>query len=120
MKTLRSPRSPPSERLQTHRLRNGRHLKLLYDKNDLPHAKKMRDDRFKWLDELGAAELSSVSADAEGFLFGYEHGDEQYRKLVDNRPNVRDRPEDRQELLRLDDVLRRLADSGVEVPTPKT
>lgn len=95
-------------------------MKLLYDKNDLSHSKKMRDDRFKWLADLGAAELSSIAADEEGFLFGYEHGDEHYRKLVGNRPNVRDQPEERQELLRLDEVLRRLAESGIEVPTPKT
>jgi len=95
-------------------------LKLLYDKNVLPHSKKMRDERFKWLADLGAVELSSVAADEEGFLFGYEHGDERYRKQVDNQPNIHDRPEERQELLRLDEVLGRLAGSGVEVPTPKT
>jgi hypothetical protein len=97
-----------------------RQLKLLYDKNDLPHSKKLRDERFNWLTDLGAAELSSSAADEEGFLFGYEHGDEKYRKLVEDRPNVRDRPEERQELLRLDEVLKRLAESGVDVPTPKT
>jgi len=63
-------------------------MKLLYDKNDLPHSRKMRDERFKWLDELGASELSSAALDEAGFLFGYEHGDEHYRKLVGNRPNV--------------------------------
>lgn len=94
--------------------------KLLYDKHDLPHGKKLRDERFKWLNELGANDLASASPDEAGFLFGYDRGDEQYRKLVENRPHVRDRPEERRELVRLDEVLRRLDDSGLEIPTPKT
>ena len=54
-------------------------MKVLYDKNDLPHAKKMRDDRFAWLAELGATELSEFAGDDTAFLFGYQHGDEHYR-----------------------------------------
>jgi hypothetical protein len=53
-------------------------MKLLYDHNDLPHARKLRDRRF------------------------------------------RDRPEEREELVRLDDVLQRLHECRVDVPTPKT
>lgn len=95
-------------------------MKLFYDKNDLQHSKKLRDDRFTWLEELGATELSEADPDDAGFLFGYEHGDEHYRNLVENRPNVRDRPEERAELVRLDLVLERLKEHGVDVPTPKT
>lgn len=98
----------------------GSPLKLLYDQHDLPHAKKLRDGRFRWLADLGASELSTASLNEAGFLFGYEHGDAHYRKLVGNRPNVRDRPDERQELLHLDEVLKRLAESKVEIPTPKT
>lgn len=97
-----------------------RRMKLLYDKKDLPDSKRLRDERFEWLVELGASELSAAASDEAGFLFGYEHGDEHYRKLVDNRPNVHDRPDERRELLRLDEVLKRLTESKVEIPTPKT
>lgn len=51
-------------------------MKLLYDKSDLAHAKKLRDDRYTWLQSLGAADLSVTPSDEEGFFFGYQHGDE--------------------------------------------
>lgn len=46
-------------------------MKLLYDKNGLPHAKKLRDERFTWLKEIGAVDLSDTSLSDEGFLFAY-------------------------------------------------
>src|SRR6267154_6798046 len=95
-------------------------MKLLYDPYDLPHAKKLRDERFRWLIEMGAVELSRTSLDEHGFLFAYQHGDDRYRRLVDDRPRVLDRPEQRHELLCLDEVLQRLDDSAVDVPRPKT
>lgn len=95
-------------------------MKLLYDENDLLHAAKLRDKRFTWLEELGASQLAGSTLDDAGFLFGYDDGDEHYRRLVENRPNVRDRPEERQELTRLDHVLQRLHDSRIDVPTPRT
>jgi hypothetical protein len=95
-------------------------MKLLYDKADLPHASKLRDERFAWLQALGASELSEVPLDEPGFLFSYQHGDDEYRQLVGNRPRLCDQPEHRQELVCLDDVLRRLEERGIQIPTPKT
>lgn len=95
-------------------------MKLFYDQNDLPHAAKLRDNRFTWLKELGATELTDADLDDAGFLFGYDRGDEHYRRLLHSRPNVRDRPDERYELTRLDHVLQRLHDSGIDVPTPRT
>jgi hypothetical protein len=95
-------------------------MKVLYDKNDLPDAKKMRDSRFAWLTDLGASELSELGDDEPGYLFGYQHGDEHYRKLVGGRPNVLDRPDQREELLRLDVILQRLDEHGIVIATPKT
>ncbi|MEI8379097.1 MAG: ATP-grasp domain-containing protein [Planctomycetota bacterium] len=95
-------------------------LKLLYDKDDLPHAKALRDERFKWLIQLGAVDLSKAPLNDEGFLFSYEHGEDHYQKLVIDRPHVYDRPEFRQDLVCLDTVLQRLNESGVEIVTPKT
>jgi hypothetical protein len=95
-------------------------MKLLYDKSDLPHAKRLRDDRFKWLQTLGVAEILKTHLDEEGYFFGYQHGDEHYRRLVGDRPFVLDRPEHRQELICLDDVLKRLSERAINVPTPKT
>jgi hypothetical protein len=95
-------------------------MKLLYDPNDLPYAKKLRDERFRWLIDMVAVELSRTSLDEHGFMFAYQHGDDRYRRLVADRPHVLDRPEQRDELLCLDDVLQRLDDSAVDVPRPKT
>jgi hypothetical protein len=95
-------------------------MRLLYDKSDLAHAKKLRDDRFNWLETLGATEISTTPLDQEGYFFGYQHGDKHYRHLVGDRPLVLDRPEHRQETACLDDVLKRLGDRAIKVPTPKT
>ena len=71
-------------------------MKLLYDKNDLADSRRLRDGRFTWLKELGAQELSDSGLDEPGFLFGYENGTVRYNQLVGGRPNVRDRPAERQ------------------------
>jgi hypothetical protein len=95
-------------------------MNLLYNRDDLRHARKLRDGRFRWLEELGATELHEAGRDEPGFLFGYQLGVEALRRQVADRSNVRDRPEEREELVRLDDVLRGLEEHGVDVPTPRT
>ena len=70
-------------------------MRLLYDKSDLKHAGKLGDNRLRWLQELGATELSDVGLDEPGFLFGYDLGLEHLEKQVGNRPNVHDRPDER-------------------------
>jgi len=97
-----------------------RQMRLFYDPNDLPHAKKLHDERLTWLQELGAARLDQAKPDDAGFFFGYQHGVEQLREALARFPNIRDRPEEREELLRLDCILQRLNDHGIEVPTPRT
>jgi hypothetical protein len=100
---------------------HGDPVKLFYDAFDLPIAAKLRDPRLDWLVELGAEEISSAAPDSEGFLFAYQHGDDdRYRSLVLDRPRVFDRPKIRAELFYLDAVLARLAERGVDVPTPRT
>ncbi|MCE9553222.1 MAG: hypothetical protein K8T91_07565 [Planctomycetes bacterium] len=95
-------------------------MQLLYDRNDLPDAVKLKDQRFEWLRQLGALELHDANPDDEGFLFGYNHGVESYRKLTAQWPNVRDPPDEREILLRLDLLLDELGRQHIEVPTPRT
>jgi hypothetical protein len=95
-------------------------MQLLYDLNDLKHATKLGDNRLRWLQELGAAEISEAALDEPGFLFGYDLGLEHLEEQVGNRPNVHDRPDEREELLSLDHILERLGQSGIDAPTPKT
>jgi hypothetical protein len=95
-------------------------MKLFFDKHDLVNAKKLRDERFTWLRDLGAMELSEASQEEAGFLFGYDQGSDHYQRLVGDRPNVRDRPAERDELNDLRRVLERLIECKVEIPTPRT
>jgi hypothetical protein len=97
-----------------------RNMNLLYDKSDLKHAKKLGDNRLRWLQELAASELSEAAMDEPGFLFCYDLGLEHLEQQVGCRPNVHDRPDEREELLSLDHILERLDQFGIDVPTPKT
>jgi hypothetical protein len=95
-------------------------VQLLFDKNDLPNSRRLRDVRFTWLSDLGAEEISGLPLDTAGFLFGYENGATHYQQLVGDRPNVRDRPDERQELIFLPDILHRIEQAGFDIPRPKT
>lgn len=95
-------------------------MKLVYDRNDLPNAKKLKDDRFDWLRELGATELSKVQRSDKGFLFSYEHGEFHLDKQIGHLPGIHDKPNERSEVVNLDDVLHKLHEAGVDIPTPKT
>lgn len=95
-------------------------MRLLYDSDDFPHAKKLKDERLQWLQELGATDLQRADPSVMGFLFGYWHGMDHLHRLSARYPNIRDRPEEKEELIRLDQVLERLAKNGIEMPTPRT
>lgn len=95
-------------------------MKLFYDRNDLPSSEKIKDGRLKWLQEIGATELGDSEPEDSGFLFGYEQGESHLAKQVGDRPGIHDRPEERRELVNLDDVLRKLKEHNIDVPTPKT
>lgn len=95
-------------------------MQMFFDRNDLTDAKKLKDKRFHWLNEIGAIELAEAHTDATGFLFSYQHGETHLVHQVGDRPGIHDRPDERQELVNLDDVLRALTVNGIEMPTPKT
>ena len=95
-------------------------MRLIYDANDLSNAWKMKDDRFKWLCELGAVELGEVQPEDQGFLFSYEHGPDHLTHQVGHLPRINDRPIERSELINLNEVLSKLEEAGIQVPTPKT
>jgi len=95
-------------------------MKLFYDQQDLPDAERLRDKRFEWLIDLQAAEIAQSKLDDAGFLFGYERGEDRLAKQVADRPHIRDQPEDRRDLIHLEDVVDKLDSHGIEVRTPKT
>jgi hypothetical protein len=93
---------------------------LLYDPRDDAYHERLGSQVLYWLDDLDARPLDEVGPDAEGFLFAGARSIEDYRRLVQGRPFVRDRPGEREPLLRLDSVLRVLDRAGVRVPRPRT
>ncbi|WP_339908957.1 ATP-grasp domain-containing protein [Symmachiella dynata] len=80
----------------------------------------MRDKRLDWLIELNSLEIQQSHPDDMGFLFGYESGVEVLARQVADRPHIHDRPEERRDLIGLDDVLGKLDDHGIHVPMPTT
>ncbi|MGC3966957.1 MAG: ATP-grasp domain-containing protein [Pirellulales bacterium] len=95
-------------------------MSLFFNGADVADSKKLRDARYEWLQELEAADIRTARPDAEGFLFAYQRADEHYRELCNRHPRLRDRPDEREALIRLDDVLVRLQARGVKIPTPRT
>jgi hypothetical protein len=67
-----------------------------------------------------AKPLEEAYPNEEGFLFAGARPIDDYRRLVAGLPLVRDRPDEREPLLRLDIVLQSLERAGVRVPTPRT
>jgi hypothetical protein len=95
-------------------------MDLFYDPRDDPYHERLGSQILYWLDDLGAVPLGDGAADAVGFLFAGARPIEDYRRLVTPYALVRDRPEERGPLLRLDTVLEALERAGVRVPSPRT
>jgi hypothetical protein len=95
-------------------------MNLFYDERDDRCHEARGSQILYWLDDLGAKPFSEAAATDEGFLFAGYRSDADYRQLVAGRPLIRDRPEEREPLLRLDAVLDALQRAGVAVPTPRT
>jgi hypothetical protein len=93
---------------------------LIYDSRDDTYHEQLGSRILYWLDDLGAVPLDEAPRDAEGFLFAGARPVEDYGRLVAGRQLVRDHPEQREPLLRLDAVLRVIEQVGVSVPTPRT
>jgi hypothetical protein len=95
-------------------------MQLLYDPRDDAHHERVGSQVLYWLDDLDAVPLPEADPASEGFLFAGARPVEDYRELVARLPLVRDRPGEREPLLRLDTVLQALEKNGVRVPTPRT
>jgi hypothetical protein len=95
-------------------------VQLLYDPRDDCHHERIGSKILYWLDDLDGKPLDEADPREEGFLFTGARSIEDYRGLVSRLPHVRDRPEEREPLLRLDSVLETLGRAGVSVPTPRT
>jgi hypothetical protein len=95
-------------------------LELFYDRRDDPYHEKRGSQILYWLDDLGAGPLDEANPKAEGYLFAGARPLEDYQRLLADYPLIRDRPQERGPLLRLDTVLVTLEAANVHVPAPKT
>lgn len=98
----------------------GQSMDLYYDARDVAYAKSRRSRHIAWLQELGARPIQPARSNANGFLFSGARLIQDYERLVSDHPNLRDRPQERAPLLRLNNVLDRLAACVGDLPTPKT
>lgn len=94
-------------------------MNLFYDPRDRD-ADRHGDRRLQWLYELGARPISDATSRDAGFLFAGARPIQDYRELVRRLPVIRDRPGEREPLLKLDDVLDALEQAKVDVRTPQT
>jgi hypothetical protein len=95
-------------------------MDLFYDARDDAYHERLGSRLLYWLDDLDAVPLAEANPAAEGFLFAGARPIEDYRELVRSRPLLRDRPEEREPLVRLDTVLEALDKHGIDVPMPHT
>ena len=95
-------------------------MRLLYDARDDAYHERLGSQILYWLDDLGGLPLNEANPTEEGFLFTGARPIEDYRGLVAHLPLVRDRPQEREPLLRLDTVLECLNRAGVRVLMPRT
>jgi hypothetical protein len=95
-------------------------MQLFYDQRDDASHEARGSHILYWLDDLGARPLSEARPDDDGFVFAGARPIEDYRRLLAGRPALRDRPDERAPLLRLDHVLDALARASVHVATPRT
>jgi hypothetical protein len=95
-------------------------MQLLYDPRDDRYHERLGSRILYWLDDLGAVPIAEADPTGPGFLFAGARPIEDYRDLVARYPFVRDRPNEREPLLRLDAVLAAVERAGVRVPSPRT
>jgi hypothetical protein len=95
-------------------------MQLLYDTRDDRYHERFGSRILYWLDDLGAVPLDESDPYEPGFLFAGARPIEDYRDLVAEYPLVRDRPDEREPLLRLDTTLASVERIGVQVPSPRT
>jgi hypothetical protein len=93
---------------------------LYYDERDDSAHEARGSQILYWLDDLGAKPLAEARPADPGFLFAGARPIDDYARLVAHLPLVRDRPDERGPLLRLDLTLDTLDAAGVAVPTPRT
>jgi hypothetical protein len=84
-------------------------MELFFDERDDAVHESRGSQILYWLDDLGAKPINEGRPDDVGFLFAGARPIEYYQQLVARFPGIRDRPDERLPLLRLDTVLDAIA-----------
>ena len=95
-------------------------MNLYYDDRDDAVHQRLGSRILYWLDDLGAKPIGESDFDEEGFLFSVAGGISDYENLLEDRPNFRDRPEERLPLMSLTAVLDCLIAASVDLPMSRT
>ncbi len=95
-------------------------MHLYYDPRDDRYHEKRGSRILYWLDDLGAKPFNQAGPADDGFLFAGARPIADYRHLVADQLLIRDRPEEREPLLRLDTVLETLQKAAIRISTPRT
>ena len=95
-------------------------MNLFYDDQDDTVHQRRESRILYWLDDLGAKPISECEPDDSGFLFSVAGAISDYEDLVADRPNLRDRPNERLPLMSLESILDSLISSSVELPMSRT
>ena len=95
-------------------------MNLFYDDRDDSVHQRRGSRILYWLDDLGARPVSDSETDEEGFLFSVAGAISDYADLVADRPNFRDRAEERLPLMSLEAILDRMIAASVDLPISRT
>jgi len=74
-------------------------MRLLYEAKHFERCEKLGDQRYLWLDDLGAAPLHEATPDEEGFLFSLDAGTDEYAEMLCPYANIQERPKCGQRLM---------------------
>jgi hypothetical protein len=96
-------------------------MNLFYDDRD-DYVHQQRGSRILyWLDDLNGIPIADLQSNSDdGFFFSVAGSISDYAELVVDRPNLRDRSEERLPLMSLASVLDRLSAKAVDVPMSRT
>ncbi len=95
-------------------------MNLFYDDRDDSVHQRRGSRILYWLDDLGAKPMGESEPDEEGFVFSVAGAISDFEDLVEDRPNFRDRANQRLPLMSLESVLDRLISVAVVIPMSRT
>ncbi len=95
-------------------------MNLFYDDRDDSVHQQRGSRILYWLDDLGAKPVRECEPNEEGYLFSIAGAISDFEELVADRPNLRDRADERFPLMTLESVLDHLSSASIDLPMSRT